>query len=126
MYLLDYGPNVDAAAMEKTLLGGIDILRKEHPEVPILVISKHHYNGEFVQTGSLKSRLEDVCRMTAFQKKEIARRRRMGDKNIHFASGDWSYMKDWTEFTVDGVHPTDLGFYMQAGMIEKHIKKYLK
>lgn len=126
MYLLDYGPNVDAAGMENTLPGGIDILRKSHPGVPILVISKHHYNGEFVQTGSLKGRLEDVLRMTAFQKKEVARRRRQGDKNIHFASGDWSYMEDWTEFTIDGVHPTDLGFYMQAEMIGKYIRKYLK
>jgi hypothetical protein len=126
MYLLDYGPNVNAAAMEKTLPEGIDILRRNHPQVPILVVSKHHYNTEIVQTGSLKGRLEDVLLMTAFQKKEVARRRRQGDKNIHFASGDWSYMKDWTEFTVDGVHPTDLGFYMQARMIEKHIRKYLK
>ena len=126
MYLLDYGPNVNAETMINTLPGGIDILRQSHPDVPILVVSKHHYICEFVQTGSLKSRLEDVVRMTAFQKKEVARRRKLGDENIHFASGDWSYMKEWTEFTVDGVHPTDLGFYMQADMIGKHIKKYLK
>ena len=64
--------------------------------------------------------------MTKFQRDEVRRRRRKGDKNIFFTSGDWGREPDWTEFTVDGVHPTDLGFMMYTKIMEKAIKKYLK
>ena len=32
---------------------------------------------------------------------------------------------DWTEFTVDGVHATDLGFYMFAKMLTPRVARIL-
>ncbi|MBE6384725.1 MAG: hypothetical protein E7048_03560 [Lentisphaerae bacterium] len=125
LYILDYGPNVDSEAMAATLPGGIDILRSKHRNTPILVTGKLHYVSEYVQTNSLTERVVDVKKMTGFQKAEVLRRRKKGDKNIHFVSGDWGRTPDWTEFTIDGVHPTDLGFYMHARYWEKCLKKYL-
>ena len=39
--------------------------------------------------------------------------------------GGWKNEEDWTEFTVDGVHATDLGFYMFAKMLTPKVAKVL-
>ncbi|MBR7139272.1 MAG: SGNH/GDSL hydrolase family protein [Lentisphaeria bacterium] len=125
MFVLDYGPNVTPEMMRDTLGPGIDILRCEHKAIPILVVGKLHYIAEYAATGSLTQRSAAAEEMTAFQKEEVRRRRRKGERHVYFIQGDWSVLPDWTEFTVDGVHPTDLGFYMFSRFMEKYLRKYL-
>lgn len=125
LYILDYGPNVTSEGMKATLGKGIEILRKVHKSVPILVVGKFHFMQEYLETFSLTRRGEDVQKMIDFQKEEVRRRRRRGDKNIFFLPGDWGKLPDWTEFTIDGVHPTDLGFYMHARFMGKCFEKFL-
>ncbi len=125
LFVLDYGPNVNADTMKETLGQGIDVIRSRHSTTPILVVGKMHYISEFLETGSLKQRSQEVQRMTRFQREEVRRRRRKGDKNLFFTPGDWGREPDWTEFTVDGVHPTDLGFMFFSKIMEKEIRKYI-
>ena len=125
MFILDYEANAHKQGMFDTLKNGIDILRAKHPEVPIMVISQFHFNKEYVQTGSVTARAKDPEDTWRFERAEVNRRRRAGDKNITFVYGGWKNEADWTEFTVDGVHATDLGFYMFAKMLTPKVAKVL-
>jgi hypothetical protein len=49
----------------------------------------------------------------------------LGDKNIHFLDGTTLFGDDSTECTVDGVHGTDLGFYMVARRMAPVIRRIL-
>ena len=124
MFILDYEANANTGIWT-TLSEGIDILRAKHPDTPIMVVSKFHFNREYVETGSLTARAPAAEKSWKFERAEVNRRRRAGDKNITFVYGGWKNEKDWTEFTVDGVHATDLGFYMFAKMLTPKIAKVL-
>ena len=126
LFILDYEANAHKPGMFATLSDGIDIIREKHPETPIMVVSKFHFNREYIATGSVTAREKDAEDTWRFERAEVNRRRRAGDKNITFVYGGWKNEEDWTEFTVDGVHATDLGFYMFAKMITPKIKKVLE
>ncbi len=125
MFILDYEANAHKEGIFKTLSKGIDIIREKHPETPIMVVSQFHFNREYVATGSVTARAKDAEDTWRFERAEVGRRRRAGDKNITFVYGGWKNEPDWTEFTVDGVHATDLGFYMFAKMLTPKIAKVL-
>ena len=49
-----------------------------------------------------------------------------GDRDLHFCNGsDLLGDDDYEECTVDGVHPTDLGFYRMARSLEPVIRRIL-
>lgn len=125
LYLLDYEPNALPEGIKNTLPDFLDILRSKHPETPIFVISSLRFNQEIIITGSPDIQADLLAESVKFQRKEINRRRRNGDKNIYFIDGGKIAGKDWHEFSVDGCHQTDLGFYMIANKLEKIFKKVL-
>ncbi|MBQ9088050.1 MAG: SGNH/GDSL hydrolase family protein [Lentisphaeria bacterium] len=110
MFVLDYYANVRVDGLRATLPGFIDILRRAHPETPILLVSGTPLGVELDNIEYISERLEQ----TAFYLDELRRRRDAGDVNIHFLDGTSLYGADPSECTVDGVHATDLGFYMIA------------
>ena len=113
--VLDYEANVtDPADMRRTLPAFIDIFRHEHPHVPILVLSKIRYSKERFDQRFLNIRLE----MKQIQEETVEARRRQGDSLIYFGDGsEFLGADDYEECTVDGVHPTDLGFLRMADAI---------
>ena len=125
MFILDYEANA-GELMFTTLGPGIDILRAKHPETPVMVVSKYCYNREYIENGSITERSPGAEKIWKFQRSEVNRRRRAGDKNIYFVYGGWKNEADWCEFTVDGVHATDLGFYMFAKMLTPKVAKVLE
>ena len=50
---------------------------------------------------------------------------RSGDQKIYFYDGSKLWDDDFDEYTVDMVHPTDLGFYMMAKNLLPIIKAIL-
>ncbi len=103
--ILDYEANADYGLIE-TLSGFIDILRETHKKVPILVVSKIRFAQENFNKESLKDRKALKC----FQQELVRKRQNSGDRHIHFHDGSTLLGRDFEECTVDGVHPTDLGF----------------
>ncbi|MBO5668496.1 MAG: SGNH/GDSL hydrolase family protein [Lentisphaeria bacterium] len=124
-YLLDYEPNARPEGIKETLSKFIDILREKHPETPIFVMSSLRFNREIPITGSPDIQAEILAESVRFQRAEVQRRKRAGDKNIYFINGGKVAGKNWHEFAVDGCHQTDLGFYMIANNLEKILKKVL-
>ncbi|MBP1988417.1 SGNH/GDSL hydrolase family protein [Paenibacillus eucommiae] len=109
--VLDYEANcLNAERMGITLPEFINIYRRVHPEVPILVLSKIKYAREQFFEEAMKARLA----MKQVQEETVAQRQRQGDRNIYFYDGSELLGEDFEECTVDGVHPTDLGFLRMA------------
>ena len=119
LYLLDYEPNAMPDGIRDTLETFIDILREKHPETPIFVMSCLRFNREICITDDPEKQESTLSLSAAFQQSEVLRRRKAGDRNIHFINGGRIAGPHWHEFSVDGVHQTDLGFYVIANELTK-------
>jgi hypothetical protein len=121
-FVIDYEANAwPGNRLENTLVNFIKILRKTHRSVPVLVVSKIRYANENLISEKLERRLY----YREFQRKIVEGFRNKGDKNIHFCDASGFFGDDFDECTVDGVHPTDLGFYRIAESLAPVIKKIL-
>ncbi|WP_338131003.1 SGNH/GDSL hydrolase family protein [Cohnella rhizosphaerae] len=123
MFVLDYEANVGTAErMAETLPAFIRILRERHPEVPILVVSKIRSAGERFYE-EMRQLLHDRKHV---QRSTVERLRSEGDANVHFLDGGTLLGdEDAEECTVDGVHPTDLGFLRMAKSLAPVIRKLI-
>ncbi|MFD0713817.1 SGNH/GDSL hydrolase family protein [Paenibacillus sp. GCM10027626] len=125
MLVLDYEANaVSPELLKQTLPEFIRILREAHPIVPILVISKFEFSGEPFEPDLRNKRLE----MTRIERETVEQLRGQGDENIHFYDGSQMMGTDDTRFecTVDGVHPTDLGFMRMADKLTPVFRELLQ
>ncbi|MFW6598616.1 SGNH/GDSL hydrolase family protein [Propionibacteriaceae bacterium Y2011] len=118
-FVLDYETNVaEAEDLRTTLTDFIPILRERHPETPILVVSKPAFHREAHAERHRQARMarRDI------QREIVERHRAAGDRHVHFLDqGDL----DIAEGTVDGVHPSDLGFVQLADSIEPALREAL-
>jgi hypothetical protein len=121
LVILDYQANAGETIRE-TLGPFIDEIRSSHGDLPILVISKIRYAAEIND----HQKLEKAMSLAQFQADLVAERREGGDKNIHFLDGGSLLGESADECTVDGVHPTDLGFFMMAKRIAPVIRGILE
>ena len=123
MFILDYEANCGAVEnLSSTLPEFIRILREKHPTTPMLVVSKVAYAREVFMKDQKKYR-ED-CKKVEID--NVKRSQDAGDKNIYFIDAEFFQGEDFWECTVDGVHPTDLGFYRMAENLLPEIEKRLK
>ena len=91
-------------------------IRRHKPELPVLILSCP--NPEYMPEA--EKRLE-IIRQT-YENALAA-----GDKNVYFINGREFYGETDRDYcTVDTTHPTDLGFYRMANVIEPVIKKVLE
>lgn len=123
LYVIDYEANSGTnGRMVKSLNDFIGCLRKEHKEVPILVVSRVPYLMDLLEesTGSLRNSLRE------FQKETVKNLRVLGDEAIYFLDGYTLWGEDFDEYTVDFIHPTDLGFYFMGERLESVIKEILR
>jgi lysophospholipase L1-like esterase len=119
---LDYHANaIDLKTMSATLPEFIRILRAEHPRTPLLVISRPPNLGEYFNPAT---RLERETRRD-MQRDTVAGLRAAGDSRIWFQDMSVLLGGDYDEGTVDGTHPTDLGFLRMADVLEPVVKTIL-
>ena len=121
IYFIDCMPNLVADEIAVRVDPFIRILRKSHPETPIVLAEGITYNDAFL----VKSRqLRNVeCRKAL--RKVYETLLNGGIKNLYYQIGEGQLGSDG-EATVDGVHPTDLGFMRQADAYELTIESILK
>lgn len=121
LFVLDYEANADENnLLQTTLEPFIKAIRSYYQTVPILIITKikmskeHHFQSFYKKYHSLY----------LYQKRLILKLEKE-DANLHFLNGKKLLSPLYHEATVDGVHPTDLGFYLMAKQIMRKIKKIL-
>ncbi len=115
LLILDYEANCHPLEkLKETLPEFIRILRARHPDAPILVVSRIQNGQEKTQEAMARERRTRL----EFQRQTVERLRKDGDANISFLDGSALLGDDFDECTVDGAHPTDLGFYRMARGIE--------
>lgn len=119
-YVLDPLPNMFPEDVERRLPEFIDILRAKRPTTPILLVENPLYPTiEFVAGGA--DRVQDSNERL---QRVYAKQQAKGDRNISIVPA-CDFTADHGEATVDGVHPTDLGFVRLADSVEPYLRKAL-
>lgn len=124
MVILDYEANAVGKILKQTLEAFVDILRSYDKTVPILLISKSYNIHELVDQEGLKFKF--TLEQAKWQKELVRKMKLAVDENIYFLDGGNLMGPNVDEATVDGVHPTTLGFMRMADKIEPVIKNILQ
>ena len=89
-------------------------IREAHPETPIIMMCRPYY------TATPDSILRHQIIKTTYENALDG-----GDKNVYMISGRELMLLAQNDGTVDGVHPTDLGFYSMAQALMPIIERIL-
>jgi len=111
-FIYDYDYNApNAAHLEKTHEAFFKVIRKAHPELPVIILSR--------------------CSLMEKERRDIIRRTyenavRAGDRKVWFIDGSELFGEAGQLYsTVDHCHPTDLGFYMMYKRVLPILKEAL-
>ena len=120
VFVLDCLPNLTAAQVAERTEPFVKALRKAKPTTPILLVEDRTYANAAVLPALAKRNADSraACKK-AFDALVAA-----GDKNLHYLAGD-KLIGDDGEGTVDGSHPTDLGFMRQADAFAEALRPLL-
>lgn len=121
LVVLDYSANVSPQELRKTLAPFVKILRTARPDVPIVLVTDVCYSRlacEDEGRAYVEARRDTMIEFYASQRKR-------GDRNIHLADGFGFIPFAQESAFVDGVHPTDHGFYLMATGLAPIIERIL-
>lgn len=119
-YVLDCLPNLSPAQVAERTEPFVAALRKARPNAPILLVEDRTYTNAPALPALAKRNTES----RSANRKVFDRLIAAGDKNLHYLAGD-KLLGDDGEGTVDGSHPTDLGFMRQATAFAEALKPLL-
>ncbi|MES2310016.1 MAG: SGNH/GDSL hydrolase family protein [Verrucomicrobiota bacterium] len=108
VFVLDTLPNIQAPEVLERVGPLIAIIRKKHPKTPLVMVESITYQNTFIQDIQTT---RPYLSNQAFQ--SVVKPLMATDDAIHYVPGDLLLGEDG-EGTVDGVHPTDLGFLRMA------------
>lgn len=109
VYVLDCLPNMVASEVEARVEPFVKRLRQSHPGTPIVLAEDRTYaNAPTVPAQAHRSGGSRAALKVAFDRLQAS-----GVQGLHYLPGD-TQLGDDGEGTVDGSHPTDLGFSRMA------------
>jgi lysophospholipase L1-like esterase len=120
VFVIDCLPNMTAAEVTSNTAPLVATLRKAHPQTPIILAEDRTYSDAFLK----KSRAERNATSRSVLKKVYAELQPK-DGNLHYLAGENQLGTDG-EDTVDGSHPTDLGFLRMADEFMKVLGPLVK
>lgn len=109
VYVLDCLPNMNAKEVEERLEPFVRTLRKAHPDTPIVLAEDRNYTHGFILASPREHNERNHAALRTAHEHLVAE----GIKGLHYLPGDQQIGSDG-EGTVDGSHPTDLGFLRMA------------
>lgn len=121
IYVLDCLPNLQPKQVAERTEPFVKALRRARPETPIVMVEDRNYTNS-AWNPALKERNDG--NHAAFRKAYDALAA-AGVKGLHYLPGD-KLLGDDGEGTVDGSHPTDLGFLRQADAFAEALGPLLK
>ena len=122
VYVLDCLPNMNAETIAERVAPFVKTLRKVHPKTPILLVEDRTYSDAFLVKSRQQRNVENRRELS----RVYARLRSEGVRHLHYLSGSRLLDDDRDNLaTVDGSHPTDLGFMRQADAFHDVLKAIL-
>jgi len=119
-YVLDCLPNMSAEMVGERLEPFVEALRQARPDTPILLVENIAYQSGFF----IPDKRELYQGKNRAHRKAYKQLLAKGTKNLHYAQCKGLLGNDG-DATVDGVHPTDLGFYRFADALEPLLRRIL-
>ncbi|MEW4567823.1 SGNH/GDSL hydrolase family protein [Tautonia sp. JC769] len=120
MYVIDCLPNMDAAEVESRVEPFVRILREARPETPIVLAEDRSYtSAPLIATQRERNRASRAALSAAYDRLVES-----GIEGLTYLPGD-PQLGDDGEATVDGSHPTDLGFLRMADVFEPILRPLL-
>ncbi|MCE9608052.1 MAG: SGNH/GDSL hydrolase family protein [Planctomycetia bacterium] len=120
LYVIDCLPNIDAKQVTERTEPLVAALRKAHPTTPIMLVEDRTYSD--ADWAASKRKRNDTSR--AAYKAAYERLLKAGVTGLTYVEGEQLLREDY-EDTVDGSHPTDLGFMHYADVLEPILRKAL-
>jgi GDSL-like Lipase/Acylhydrolase family/N-terminus of Esterase_SGNH_hydro-type len=121
VFVLDCLPNMTAADIRERAETCVKTLRTAHPATPILLVEDRNYADDFLNPARReRNETNHVAMREVYAKLQH-------DKvpHLYYLKAD-NLLGDDGEATIDGSHPTDLGFFRQAAAFEKALRPILK
>jgi hypothetical protein len=120
VYVIDCLPNMAADVVAARSEPLVHTLRAARPDVPILLVEDRTYTDAFLVASKRQRNLESRRAFRA----AYDRLKADGVSHLHYLSGE-SLLGADGEDTVDGSHPTDLGFWRMANRFEEALRRIL-
>lgn len=112
LYVLETVPNMTLAMLDERVVPFVRQLRKNHPSTPILMIESPNVDKDVAANKRWKAAYDELIKDEKIP-------------DLHYLAGDNLY-EPGEDPTVDGVHPTDLGFAQMAKAYKPVIEQLLK
>lgn len=119
VYVLDSLPNLTVTETGERMEPFIRTLRSRHPATPIVLVELVDYaDAKFVSARRDKANGSNAILRDLYERLTAA-----GDSQLHYVSAAQVLaLGDDREHTVDGAHPTDLGFFRMAEAVTPLVK----
>lgn len=121
MFVLDFVPNATVEQMRERADEFYSIIRRKHPDTPILFIEDPIFTHSPFDTRIAKEVKDKNETLNAI----FQSLKQRGEKNIYFLSSRDIIGHDG-EATVDGIHFTDLGFMRYAEVLYPILKRHIE
>jgi hypothetical protein len=119
-FVIDCAPNMPPELIAERAEPLARALREAHPATPIVFVENVHYQSGWFAEASRKAYEDKNAALRAAFDRLVA----AGLGGLHYIEGANLLGSDH-EATVDGTHPTDLGFLRMADAIEPTLKEVL-
>jgi hypothetical protein len=120
VYVIDCLPNMSPKDVQERAADCVKILRETRPLTPILLVEDRNYSDGFLIRSRRERNEGNHAALRAVYEKLLSD----AVPNLHYLPGD-ELLGDDGEGTVDGSHPTDLGFMRQAEQFRKALREIL-
>ena len=121
LFVIDCLPNMQAGEIAQRTQPLVRTLRKAHPATPIVLAEDRTYGTAFLLESSRERNATSRAALHKAYDELVAN----GVENLHYLDGDLQ-LGDDNLATVDGSHPTDLGFVRMADAFEKVLRPLLE
>ena len=118
VFIIDCLPNMNGASVSERVVPFVTKLRQHRPKTPILLVEDRSFSNSFLLSS--KRRHHEASR--AALRRGFEELKDGGMRDLHYLEGAELL---GNEDTVDGSHPTDLGFIRQAAVFETSLKQLL-
>lgn len=117
MLIVDTEPNAGVSDnLFNNLESFLDIIFSKTPDLPVLLLSRMLFALDYFDMDRVALNKKYIGFMS-----RVARRYRKMGRYVYFYDQSNALGKNFAEYTVDGVHPTDIAMVMIADFYEKKI-----